>query len=476
MSETATPADSRPKDPGKKKHDRTHYLYVAVVVAVVAGILVGWLAPEVGKSMAVLGTTFLALIKMIVPPIIFCTIVTGVGSVRKAASVGKIGVVAMVYFLVMSTLAMAIGLLVGNWLQPGSGLNVTPSTAQAAADLAGSSAGGTAEFIKSIIPTTMLSSLTSGNIMQTLFVALLVGFAVQSLGKHGEPVLRGVGHIQKVVFKIMMWILWLSPIGAFGAIANVVAQTGLGAVLELGTLMLAFYITCIVFVFGILGALLRGVAGVSIFKFVRYLSREFLLIFATSSSESGLPRLLAKMEHLGVKRSTVGIVVPTGYSFNLDGTAIYLTMAALFVGEALNKPLSLGEQISMLLFMLVASKGTAAVSGASLATFAAGIQAHRPDLLDGVGLIVGIDRFMSEARALTNFAGNAVATVLIGVWSDTIDREQMRRTLNGESPFDEDTLGDELSSNHGVPENGADDKVDGASVDRDESTPPVVRP
>jgi hypothetical protein len=257
MSETPTQADPRPKDPSKKKHDRTHYLYVAVVVAVVAGILVGWLAPEVGKSMAVLGTTFLALIKMIVPPIIFCTIVTGVGSVRKAASVGKIGVVAMVYFLVMSTLAMAIGLLVGNWLQPGSGLNVTPSTSQAAADLACNSAGGTAEFIKSIIPTTMLSSLTSGNIMQTLFVALLVGFAVQSLGKHGEPVLRGVGHIQKVVFKIMIWILWLSPIGAFGAIANVVAQTGLGAVVELGTLMLAFYITCIVFVFGILGALLR---------------------------------------------------------------------------------------------------------------------------------------------------------------------------------------------------------------------------
>jgi aerobic C4-dicarboxylate transport protein len=217
---------------------------------------------------------------------------------------------------------------------------------------------------------------------------------------------------------------------------------------------------------------------VSIFKFVRYLSREFLLIFATSSSESGLPRLLAKMEHLGVKRSTVGIVVPTGYSFNLDGTAIYLTMAALFVGEALNKPLSFGEQISMLLFMLVASKGTAAVSGASLATFAAGIQAHRPDLLDGVGLIVGIDRFMSEARALTNFASNAVATVLIGVWSDTIDREQMRRTVNGESPFDEDTLGDELTENHGVPAN--DDEADAVPADRDlarkgEDAPPLVR-
>ena len=471
MSETTTRADSRSEGSGKKKHDRTHYLYVAVIVAVVAGILVGWLAPGVGKSMAVLGTTFLSLIKMIVAPIIFCTIVTGVGSVRKAASVGKIGALAMGYFLVASVVAMAIGLLVGNWIQPGTGLNVTPSTSQAATELAGNASGGTAGFIKAIIPTTAVSSLTSGNIMQTLFVALLVGFAVQALGRHGEPVLRGIGHIQKVVFKIMIWILWLSPIGAFGAIANVVAQTGLNAVVQLGVLMLAYYITCIVFVFGVLGSLLKAVAGVSIFKFVKYLAREFLLIFATSSSESGLPRLLAKMEHLGVQRSTVGIVVPTGYSFNLDGTAIYLTMAALFVGDALNKPLSLGEQISLLLFMLVASKGTAAVSGASLATFAAGIQAHRPDLLDGVGLVIGVDRFMSEARALTNFAGNAVATVLIGSWTNTIDREQMRRTLSGESPFDEDTLGDELSSNHGV----TDDQADDASSDRADATPLLVR-
>ena len=301
-----------------------------------------------------------------------------------------------------------------------------------------------------------MSSLTSGNIMQTLFVALLVGFAVQSLGRHGEPVLRGVEHIQKIVFKIMMWILWLSPIAAFGAIANVVGHTGLNAVVQLGTLMLAYYITCIVFVFVILGGLLRSVARVSIFKFVKYLAREYLLIFATSSSESGLPRLIAKMEHLGVQKATVGIVVPTGYSFNLDGTAIYLTMAALFVGDAMNKPLSLGEQISLLLFMLVASKGTAAVSGASLATFAAGIDAHRPDLLDGVGLVIGVDRFMSEARAITNFSGNAVATVLIGAWTKTIDHDQMKRTLNGESPFNEETLGEEMLYDDEIPHpNGA---------------------
>ena len=441
---------------GTKKRDKTHYLYMAVLVGVVAGIVVGWLAPEVGKSMAVLGTTFLSLIKMIIAPIIFCTIVIGVGSVRKAASVGKIGALAMVYFLLMSTVAMAIGLLVGNWIQPGTGLNVTASTGQAAAELAGAAHGGTGDFIKSIIPTTLVSSLTSGNIMQTLFVALLVGFALQALGRHGEPVLRGVEHIQKIVFKIMMWILWLSPIAAFGAIANVVGRTGLNAVVQLGTLMLAYYVTCIVFVFVILGGLLKGVAGVSIFKFVKYLAREYLLIFATSSSESGLPRLIAKMEHLGVQKATVGIVVPTGYSFNLDGTAIYLTMAALFVGDAMNMPLSLGQQISLLLFMLIASKGTAAVSGASLATFAAGIQAHRPDLLDGVGLVIGVDRFMSEARAITNFSGNAVATVLIGAWTNTIDRDQMKRTLSGQSPFNEETLGEELLYDDEIPHtNGA---------------------
>ena len=475
MSETTARPGPRPADGKPKKRDRTHYLYISVIVAVAAGILVGWLAPGVGKQLAVLSTTFLSLIKMIVAPIVFCTIVTGIGSVRKAASVGKIGALALVYFTLASVAAMAIGLVVGNWIQPGTGLNVTASTSQAAADLAGNASGGTAEFIKSIIPTTAVSSLTSGNIMQTLFVALLVGFALQALGKQGEPVLRGIGHIQKVVFKIVIWILWLSPIAAFGAIANVVAQTGLKAVGQLGMLMLAYYITCIVFVFVVLGALLRIVSGVSIFQFVRYLAREFLLVFATSSSESGLPRLLAKMEHLGVQRSTVGIVVPTGYSFNLDGTAIYLTMAALFVGDALNKPLSLGEQISLLLFMLVASKGTAAVSGASLATFAAGVQAHRPDLLDGVGLVIGIDRFMSEARAMTNFAGNAVATVLMGTWTGTIDRDQMHRALSGQSPFDEETLGDELSSNHGAPADEADDQADATRVDHTQDQSALVR-
>lgn len=430
---------------GEKRRDRTHWLYIGVIIAVVAGIAVGWLAPETGKSLGVLGTMFVDLIKMMISPVIFCTIVLGIGSVRAAASVGRIGGLALVYFVGMSTVALAIGLGVGNLLDPGSGLTLDPANAGSGAELAekAHAAGGTVDFIASIIPTTLLSALTAGSVLQTLFVALLVGFAIQGIGKSGEPILRGIAHLQKLVFRILTMILWLAPIGAFGAIANVVGQTGLSAVLQLGVLMIAFYLTCVVFVFGVLGSLLRAVAGVSVFKLVKYLAREYLLIFATSSSESALPRLIAKMEHLGVQRTTVGVVVPTGYSFNLDGTAIYLTMAALFVSDAMGSPLNMGEQLSLLLFMIVASKGAAGVTGAGLATLAGGLQSHRPDLLDGVGLIVGVDRFMSEARAVTNFSGNAIATLLIGTWTRSVDRERVDEVLSGRLPFDESMMIDD---------------------------------
>ncbi|WP_457149116.1 cation:dicarboxylate symporter family transporter [Mycobacterium sp. URHB0021] len=434
-----------PEPPGPKRRDRTHWLYIAVIVAVLAGIAVGLLAPEVGKSVAVLGTMFVSLIKMMITPVIFCTIVLGIGSVRKAATVGKVGGLAFVYFLVMSTFALAIGLVVGNLIHPGSGMHLSKSAAGKGAELAETAheAGGLMDFIQHIIPTSLLSSLTEGNVLQALFVALLVGFALQAMGRTGEPILRGIEHLQKLVFKVLVMILWLAPIGAFGAIANVVGQTGWTAVTQLLTLMLAFYLTCVVFVFGVLGTLLRVVSGVSIFKLVRYLAREYLLIFSTSSSESALPRLIAKMEHLGVERSTVGVVVPTGYSFNLDGTAIYLTMASLFIADALGSPLSVGQQIGLLVFMIVASKGAAGVTGAGLATLAGGLQSHRPDLLDGVGLIVGIDRFMSEARAVTNFSGNAVATMLVGSWTKTIDRDKVNAVLGGNDPFDELTMVDD---------------------------------
>lgn len=424
--------------PGKRaKKDNTHWLYIAVIVAVIAGIVLGLVAPDTAKALKPLGSTFVYIIKMIIPPVIFCTIVLGIGSVRAAASVGKAGGIALAYFITMSTFALGVGLLVGNIIQPGEGLDIHANSkaVEEALSKNAEQPHGLMGFIQSIIPDTFFSAFTSGSVLQVLLIALLVGFAIQSMGKSGEPILGFVAHLQKLVFKILGWILWLAPIGAFGAIAAVVGSTGVKAVVQLGVLMLAFYLTCIIFIFFILGTILKVFTGFNIFKLVKYLAKEFLLIFATSSSESALPNLMRKMEHIGVDKSTVGIVVPTGYSFNLDGTAIYLTMASIFVADAMGKPMSLGEQISLLVFMIIASKGAAGVTGAGIATLAAGLQSHRPDLLDGVGVIVGIDRFMSEARALTNFAGNSVATLLVGTWTKTIDKEQVHRVLDGKDPY-----------------------------------------
>jgi aerobic C4-dicarboxylate transport protein len=423
-----------------RKRDRTHYLYLAVLAAVGAGIVVGATAPGTAVELKPLGDTFVSLVKMMISPIIFCTIVLGIGSVRQAAKVGRVGGLALGYFLTMSTAALAIGLLVGNLIQPGSGLHLTSKLAAAGSAAAADGTGGYWDFLQGMVPTTLFSSVTSGEVLQTLVVALLAGFALQAMGASGEPVLRGVGHLQRVVFKVLAMVMWIAPIGAFGAMAAVVGATGLDALKSLAVIMFAFYLTCLLFVFVLLGTILRVAVGVNIVSLLRYLAREFLLILSTSSSETALPRLVAKMEHLGVSRPVVGVVVPTGYSFNLDGTAIYLTMSSLFVAQAVGKPLSIGEQISLLLFMILASKGAAGVTGAGLATLAGGLQSHRPDLVNGVGLIVGIDRFMSEARALTNFAGNAVATVLVGGWTGELDRARMTRVLAGADPFDEVTM------------------------------------
>jgi aerobic C4-dicarboxylate transport protein len=422
------------------QRDRTHFLYLAVVVAVLLGIVVGFAAPGFAQDLKPLGTGFVNLITMMISPIIFCTIVLGIGSVRKASKVGAVGGLALAYFLVMSTVALAIGLVVGNILEPGSGLHLTDAVRQAGADQAKGASESTTDFLLGIIPTSLVSAFTEGEVLQTLLVALLVGFALQALGGAGRPVLAGVEYIQKLVFRVLSMIMWVAPVGAFGAMAAVVGETGVDALKSLAVIMVGFYATCIVFVFVVLGTVLRLVAGVNIFRLLGYLAREFLLILSTSSSESALPRLIAKMEHLGVSRPVVGITVPTGYSFNLDGTAIYLTMASLFVANAMDAPMSAGEQISLLVFMVVASKGAAGVTGAGLATLAGGLQSHRPELLGGVGLIIGIDRFMSEARALTNFAGNAVATVVVGTWTKEIDRDRVERVLGGEVPFDERTL------------------------------------
>ncbi|MFY0406132.1 cation:dicarboxylate symporter family transporter [Solicola sp. PLA-1-18] len=462
MATATSPDPSAEQGAPPKKKDRTHYLYIAVIVAVLAGIAVGFAAPSFAVELKPIGTTFVNLIKMMISPVIFCTIVLGVGSVANAAQVGKVGGLALGYFVTMSTAALAIGLVVGNILHPGEGLQISSEVADAGAGQVEESKT-TVEFLMGIIPDTMVSSLVSGEVLQTLLVALLVGFALQKMGRAGEPVLRGIGHVQKVVFRVLAMIMWAAPIGAFGAIAGVVGETGVDALKSLAVIMIGFYVTCAIFVFVILGAILKMVAGINIFTLLKYLGREFLLIVSTSSSESALPRLIAKMEHAGIDKSTVGVVVPTGYSFNLDGTAIYLTMASLFVASAMGDPLSIGEQISLLVFMIIASKGAAGVTGAGLATLAGGLASHRPDLVDGVGLIVGIDRFMSEARAVTNFAGNAVATVLVGTWTHSIDKDQLQRALSGADPFDERTMVDDHGSPQGEVTEGVKAKVDAAT-------------
>jgi aerobic C4-dicarboxylate transport protein len=429
-------------DPPKRKKVSTHYLYIAVIVAVVAGAAVGLIFGKSATGLAVIGTAFVALIKMMIGPIIFCTIVLGIGSVRKASQVGKVGGIALLYFVVMSTFALALGLLVGNLIHPGEGLQA----AAAASTYTVPDVAGSGNFILDIIPTTLFSALTAGSVLQALFVALLVGFAVQALGSKGEPILNFVTVLQRLVFKILAGIMWLAPIGAFGAIAGVVGASGWTALASLGMLVGVFYATCAVFVVVILGGILKATTGMNIFKVLYYLRQEYLLIVATSSSETALPRLIAKMEHLGVSKPVVGIVVPTGYSFNLDGTAMYLTMASLFIANAMGAPLSWSEQLSLLVFMIVASKGAAGVTGAGLATLGGGLASHRPDLVPGVGLIVAVDRFMSEARALTNFSGNAIATIVIANWVKEIDHDQANRVFSGEDPFDDTDMLDEHSA------------------------------
>ena len=445
MTSTKNPL---PPDPGtdaapkKKKKVSTHWLYIAVIVAVVAGTAVGLIFGKDAAGLAILGTGFINLIKMMIGPIIFCTIVLGIGSVRNAAQVGKVGGLALLYFITMSTFALFLGLLVGNLITPGDSLKAAAETATYTVPEVETSGN----FLIDIIPTTLLSALTDGSVLEALFVALIVGFAVQALGSKGQPVLNAVTVLQRLVFKILAGIMWLAPIGAFGAIAGVVGNAGWAAIGALSIFVLTFYVTCAIFVVVILGALLKATTGINIFKVLYYLRQEYLLIVATSSSETALPRLIAKLEHLGVSKPVVGIVVPTGYSFNLDGTAMYLTMASLFISNALGMPLSWSEQLSLLVFMIVASKGAAGVTGAGLAVLGGGLASHAPALVPGVGLIVAVDRFMSEARAVTNFSGNAVATLIIANWTKEIDKEQTARVFSGEDPFDDTDMLDEHSA------------------------------
>ncbi len=407
-------------------------LYVQVLVAVLIGILLGHFYPQVGESMKPLGDGFIKLIKMLIAPIIFCTVVSGIAGMESMKSVGRTGGYALLYFEIVSTFALVIGLVVVNVLTPGSGMNIDISTLNTKAIAAYTGPGKmqtTTDFLLNVIPNTVFDAFAKGEILQVLLIAILFGFALHKLGDTGKMVFDLNEKIAKVFFVIVGFVMKLAPIGAFGAMAFTIGKFGLGTLLSLGKLMGTFYLTCLLFVFLVLG-LIAKFHGFSIWKFVKYIKEELLIVLGTSSSEAALPGMIAKMEKLGVKKSVVGLVIPAGYSFNLDGTSIYLTMAAVFIAQATNTHLDLIHQLTLLAVLLLTSKGASGVTGSGFIVLAATLASVGHVPVEGLALILGIDRFMSEARALTNLVGNGVATVVVGKWCGDVDEEQLQAGLN----------------------------------------------
>ncbi|OCW48165.1 dicarboxylate/amino acid:cation symporter [Aeromonas caviae] len=406
-------------------------LYFQVILAITIGICLGHVYPSLGADMKPLGDGFVKLIKMIIAPVIFCTVVTGIAGMESMKAVGKTGAIALIYFEVVSTLALIIGLCVVNVLQPGAGMNVDPSSLDASAisvyaDQAQSQ--GITPFLLDVIPASVIGAFAGGNILQVLLFAVLFGFSLHHIGEKGKPIFNIIDGFSQVIFGIINMIMKLAPIGAFGAMAFTIGKYGIGSLVQLGQLIASFYLTCLLFIFMVLGSIAKA-NGFSIVRFIAYIREELLIVLGTSSSESVLPRMLVKMEALGCKKSVVGLVIPTGYSFNLDGTSIYLTMAAVFIAQATNTPLDLFHQLTLLVVLLISSKGAAGVTGSGFIVLAATISAvgHLP--LAGLALILGIDRFMSEARALTNLIGNGVATLVVARYCDQLDEATMQDAL-----------------------------------------------
>ncbi|PZQ38802.1 MAG: C4-dicarboxylate transporter DctA [Pseudomonas putida] len=403
-------------------------LYVQVLVAITIGILLGHFYPETGVALKPLGDGFVKLIKMVIAPIIFCTVVSGIAGMQNMKSVGKTGGYALLYFEIVSTIALIIGLVVVNVVKPGAGMHIDVSTLNASSVAAYAAAGAqqtTVGFLLNVIPNTVVGAFANGDILQVLMFSVLFGFALHRLGSYGKPVLDLIDRFAHVMFNIINMIMKLAPIGAFGAMAFTIGQYGVGSLVQLGYL----------FVLVVLGGICRA-HGFSVLKLIRYIREELLIVLGTSSSESALPRMLAKMERLGAKKSVVGLVIPTGYSFNLDGTSIYLTMAAVFIAQATDTTMDITHQITLLLVLLVASKGAAGVTGSGFIVLAATLSAvgHLP--VAGLALILGIDRFMSEARALTNLVGNAVATVVVAKWVKEMDNDKLASELaSGGAPL-----------------------------------------
>jgi len=405
-------------------------LYVQVLIAIGIGVLLGHFYPETGVALKPLGDGFIKLIKMLIAPIIFCTVVLGIAGMEDMKKVGKTGGLALLYFEAVSTLALIVGLVIVNVVRPGAGMNVDPASldASAVADYtAASKEQSVTSFLLNIIPDTAVGAFTRGDILQVLLFAVLFGFALHAAGREGV-LFRMVEQISQVLFRIVGFVMRLAPVGALGAMAFTIGKYGVGSLTSLGKLMACFYATCLIFIFLVLGSIAR-LHGFRILKFIRYIKEELFIVLGTSSSETVLPRMIAAMENLGVRKSVVGLVIPTGYSFNLDGTSIYLTMAAVFIAQATDTPLGLLDQIVLLGVLLLTSKGAAGVTGSGFIVLAATLSAVGHVPVAGLALILGIDRFMSEARALTNLIGNGVATVIVGKWCGQVDENRLRNEL-----------------------------------------------
>jgi aerobic C4-dicarboxylate transport protein len=425
-------ATSQVLDAQRTVRSRWHRsLYAQVLVALALGVMTGWAFPEFGAALKPLGDAFIKLVKMIIAPVIFCTVVTGIAGMSNMERVGRVGAKALAYFLLFSTLALIVGMLVANVVRPGEGLGIDPATlstdavAQYSDRAKQSSLTG---FLLDIIPDTLLSAFTEGQILQVLLVAILTGFALTGMGETGAGIARAIGQAGKLVFRIVEMLMRFAPIGVFGAMAFTIGEYGLDTLGSLAGLIATFYLTSILFVFIVLGAVAR-LAGFSVWRLIVYIRHELILVLGTSSSEVALPRLMDKMERAGASRPVVGLVVPTGYSFNLDGTNIYMTMAALFIAQSTGTELSLGEQLLLLLVAMISSKGAAGVTGAGFVTLAATLSVVPSVPVAGMALILGIDRFMSECRALTNFIGNAVATLVVARWEGELDKDALQASL-----------------------------------------------
>lgn len=424
-------------------------LYVQVIIAIILGILLGHFYPDVGGSFKPLGDGFIKIVKMIIAPVIFLTVVTGIAGMNNMKAVGKVAGKSMIYFLTFSTIALIIGLITANIIRPGDGLNISPESLDSSRVemyVTQAHSSSLVDFLMNIIPDTIVSPLVNGNILQVLFVSVIFGLALASIGSRGEPVLKFLQHLCDPVFKMVGMLMKLAPIGAFGAMAFTIGKYGISSIGNLMLLVITFYLTALLFVLVVLGAVAKY-NGFSIISLIKYIKDELWLVLGTSSSEAALPTLMSKMEQLGCKKSVVGLVIPTGYSFNLDGTNIYMTMAALFIAQATSVDLSLTEQITLLFVAMISSKGAAGVTGAGFITLAATLSVVPSVPVAGMALILGIDRFMSECRALTNLVGNACACIVVARWENALDKERMSGVFSGKISR-EDFADDKLVSDN----------------------------